>query len=344
MIRLSYTLLFLTFTFVLSAQSDEVRARAAFLSAQEMYGNGTYDQAVIKLEQVKQLLKSTNPRVEYLLAQCHYELGDAQKAQEAVSKYFELAESDDASYNEMLLMIEKIEANKDSLGKQKQMEREWSETQAVNTSMAYQAFIAKYPGTPLAKEAAALQAKLPPPLMTDPRDGKQYKTVWVNGQLWMAENLRYETASGNHQAANHGLSYNGAAFKTETLCPEGWHIPSLEEFKAVLAQAGITLPPLSQSALDPSVTLYKLDNNAISALASSTDWSSISGFDRLGLNFKPLLTALGAQFFHGWLVDGSFSFGNYNKNPKFNSFVIFPFNNNTEVRDKGKAACRCVKD
>ena len=63
------------------AQSSELMAKAAFIKAQELYGNGDYTEAIIKLEEVKELLSSTNPRVEYLLAQCYMESNQPDKAQ-----------------------------------------------------------------------------------------------------------------------------------------------------------------------------------------------------------------------------------------------------------------------
>jgi hypothetical protein len=55
-----------------SAQSAEVIAKAAFMKAQEYYGNGQYEEAVAKLENVVENLGGTNPGVAYLSAQCYY--------------------------------------------------------------------------------------------------------------------------------------------------------------------------------------------------------------------------------------------------------------------------------
>ena len=77
---------------------------------------------------------------------------------------------------------------------------------------------------------------------TDPRDGKKYKTVKIGSQIWMAENLNYEIAESycyNNDTSNckkYGRLYTrDAALKA---CPAGWHLPSMDEFKALIETVG----------------------------------------------------------------------------------------------------------
>ena len=99
--------------------------------------------------------------------------------------------------------------------------------------------------------------------MTDSRDGHTYKTMTIGSQTWMAENLNYEI--DNSYCYNDSVEYcdkygrlytwTTAVGKSESecgfentcslpsgniqgICPEGWHLPSNDEWRTLFAAVG----------------------------------------------------------------------------------------------------------
>ena len=73
----------------------------------------------------------------------------------------------------------------------------------------------------------------------DKRDGNVYRVFTVQGVVWMAENLRYKAPSGSAyfesdttNSKKYGMLYD---WKTAgKSCPEGWRLPTGEEFQALV--------------------------------------------------------------------------------------------------------------
>ena len=109
--------------------------------------------------------------------------------------------------------------------------------------------------------------------MTDSRDGQTYKTVKIGDQVWMAQNLNFETDSSfcyndeDSNCAKYGRLYRWAV--AGSVCPSGWHLPSKTEWETLFSAVGGESP-------------------AGTALKSSSGWSSGgNGTDDFGFSALP---------------------------------------------------------
>ena len=94
-------------------------------------------------------------------------------------------------------------------------------------------------------EDAALPADKDAVVFLDPRDGQKYRTVKMGERIWFAENFRfvpqgselgdYTYDNDESYAAKYGCLYDWESAKA--LCPEGWHLPTDEEWVAMLEVA-----------------------------------------------------------------------------------------------------------
>ncbi len=129
-------------------------------------------------------------------------------------------------------------------------------------------------------------------VLKDPRDGKSYTTVSIGSQIWMSQNLNYDTgnswcydqASANCNAFGRLYDWQTA----QTACPPGWKLPSFSDFETLLIhvydnglhQAFSSLMFGGSSGFNALLGgMYNQDNEFSSLHSSSTWWSETKETD-----------------------------------------------------------------
>ncbi|WP_298767767.1 fibrobacter succinogenes major paralogous domain-containing protein [uncultured Fibrobacter sp.] len=123
--------------------------------------------------------------------------------------------------------------------------------------------------------------------MTDSRDKRVYRSVAIGEQVWMAENMNYDGAEIDGASSYLGWCYKneetycdkyGRLYNWKTakdICPEGWHLPSLEEWNVLVATVG------------DSLTAGGLLKSTDSWMELTSDAVSVNGLDLYGFAALP---------------------------------------------------------
>ena len=207
--------------------------------------------------------------------------------------------------------------------------------------------------------------------MTDLRDGQVYKTTTIDipsknySEVWMAENLNFVTdnswcggGSGTTEGdcSVYGRLYTWAAAVGRAedecgidhacnlgegdirgACPKGWHLPSNDEWKALIV------------AVDGSITKYTLSNTGSSKLKSQTGWQ-INGNGTDAFGFSALPAGRWADYHYYINVGLSAFFWNATQKNTIHAYLAYLEYDHDEALLNGgwkmdyRMSVRCIKD
>lgn len=202
-----------------------------------------------------------------------------------------------------------------------------------------------------------------PEVLIDSRDGQTYRITKIGTQVWMAENLNYETKDS--YCYNDSLKYcykygrlykwgaamdsaaifsengkgcgynNGCKMKSPVrgVCPEGWHLPSLAEWEELVIMTG--------------------GDNSGKNLRSSSGWfefeDTVIGLDRS--SFTALPAGHGSYVFEAYYSDEEFRAYFWSTDvytTTLAKYVLMLYNSEYVYFDNINKSCslsvRCVKD
>lgn len=123
-------------------------------------------------------------------------------------------------------------------------EIDWRIAQTIDSESSYKDYINRHPSGQFINQAKSKAESLATNgTFTDSRDGQTYKWIRMkDGKIWMAENLNYRTSNSycyDNKESNckqYGRLYTWRVAKNA--CPEGWQLPTDENWKQLLESIG----------------------------------------------------------------------------------------------------------
>lgn len=197
-------------------------------------------------------------------------------------------------------------------------------------------------------------------LLIDPRDGRTYKTVRIGEQVWMAENLNYGRPVNNCDQRDNGIiektfyendSTLGAIYSglytwdeamnyqqkegSQGICPDGWHIPTLSEWRQLAQFLGVdSAGQLLKAAPNDPIPWDGNNRSGFTAIPSGTGY--LQYFGRKG-QWAVYWTSTELDSAYAWFaqLDGFW----YPEPPKYKILYLGNY------YLKANAFCiRCIKD
>ncbi len=175
---------------------------------------------------------------------------------------------------------------------------------------------------------------------TDPRDGKNYKTLKVGDYNFMMENLNYSVDGSTCFRDNEDFCKTyGRAYDYKTaigdeeedwdgvqgICPDGWRIPSAEEWIYLIQNSGGRLQ-------------YKKGSKASTILGKNTFNLKLAG-NKSHANNKYYLIGKKGYYMTSSIEEGSWVVVDFSK--KGNGFEL---SMNSDALKERAISCRCIQN
>ncbi|MCB0615305.1 MAG: hypothetical protein KDC75_18435, partial [Phaeodactylibacter sp.] len=129
------------------------------------------------------------------------------------------------------------DARKNIAIKQQEEQSIWEQARTMDRGKLYKKYLQEYPGGKFSKEAEEALKRF----ILDPRDSLYYRTVTLNGQLWMAQNLNYQGLGLCYNKQDSMCGQTGRLYTWEEAmkaCPDGWRLPSDSDWWGMARQFG----------------------------------------------------------------------------------------------------------
>ena len=152
--------------------------------------------------------------------------------------------------------------------------------------------------------------------LLDKRDNKVYRTIVISNHVWTAQNMNFKTETDSTSKSwcfdndsknceKYGRIYSWNAAKK--VCPEGWHLPTSEEWKELLSDHACDSELLDDGTWAYDCSGYKLKSTE--TWDEKVERQNALGFSVIaaGMSFENTPIALGETAFF-WSATDTLSF------------------------------------
>ncbi|MCB0555334.1 MAG: caspase family protein [Phaeodactylibacter sp.] len=140
--------------------------------------------------------------------------------------------------------------------KQQEEQSAWEMALKMDRGESYNKYLAEYPGGKYETQAQEALKRF----YLDTRDSRYYRTVELGGQLWMAQNLNYQGSGLCYNKQDTICEKTGKLYTWEEAmkaCPEGWRVPTDDEWWSMTALYGKAFSYSRNKASDAGQNAYQ---------------------------------------------------------------------------------------